>query len=216
MTLSTPARIGKDGSLKRKRKYAVALKPHSSIYYSNQILMKASSFLPKVEYAYNPLPGLPHTLEGSSHGTPCKEPPFRKHTSTNSVNLDPHSIGLPYRSTLDHVRASRYWKANQGETVKFLRLLADDGCSSDIEVKRGITLSKLAKTALRPGCENQTVLATHYVFPDASEVRIRHIAALTVMYFVFDGTYSDLTLEYSLFTKTCSTVPCRQSRRDNR
>ena len=142
--------------------------------------------LPKIEYAYDPLPTQPRS-------TPTPLPnstSIDRHTSRNSVLLDPLAAGLPYRSTLDCVRASKHWTANLSETVELLDLLAEDDSAADIEVRNGITLTKLAKRALKPGKEQQMTLATHYMFPGADEERIKQIAALTVLYFVFDGMWT--------------------------
>lgn len=118
------------------------------------------------------------------------------HVSANAISLDPVAAGLPYRSSLDHVRASRYWNANVKETLDLLALLAADNSASDIEVRNGITLSRLARKALAPGREQQIMLATLYMFPAADEERIKHIAALMIIYFVFDGmNHSVQTLE---------------------
>ena len=85
------------------------------------------------------------------------------------------------------MRASKYWNTNLRETTKLLEILAADESTTDIDVEHGITLTKLAKKALRPGREHQMVLATQYMFPSADEQRIRLIAALMIIYFVFDG-----------------------------
>ena len=145
------------------------------------------AFLPTIEYAYDPLPAQARYLKYSPCLLPRGTIAINEHTSLNSVKLNPFSAGLPYRSNIDHVRASKHWAANFGETLKLLDLLAADNSVSDIEVKHGITLSKLARSQLRPGRENQMALATHYMFPSASEDRMRQIAALTILYFVFDG-----------------------------
>ena len=145
------------------------------------------SYLPTIKYAYNPLPALPLRI---------KEAPFllisgamavNQHSLRNSIRLDPFSAGLPYCSSIDYVRANKYWKTNLNETMKLLEMLAADDSASDIEVDHGITLAELAKKALRPGREHQMVLATQYMFPSADEQRIRQIAALMIVYFVFDG-----------------------------
>ena len=169
------------------------------------------ALLPTIEYAYDPLPEQPRCRDYHPLILPDEATAINKHTSLNSILIDPISAGLPYRSTINHVRASKHWKANLDETLILLDLLASDNSASDIEVKHGITLSKLAQSQLRPGREHQMVLATHYMFPSASERRIRLIAALTVLYFVFDGicpTVSEISLTFFL------TSIHRQSRRD--
>ena len=146
------------------------------------------AFLPSIEYAYDPLPAQPTKLNRCppelSTTTMTNS---NKHTAQNSVVLDPVSAGLPYRSSINCVRASKYWNANLTETLNLLQMLAVEHAASDIEVEHGITLAKLAKAALRPGREHQIVLATHYMFPSADEERMKQIAALTVLYFIFDG-----------------------------
>ena len=143
--------------------------------------------VPAVRYAYDPLPSLPRPQATALCQNQTWMVPRCREATKNAVRLDPISAGLPLRSSLDHVHASRNWDANFQETIEFLTLLAEDDCSTDVEVKHGITLAKLAKAAIQPGCEDQMVLATHYMFPCADRARIRHIAAFTVMFFVFDG-----------------------------
>ena len=146
--------------------------------------------LPRIEYAYDPLAALPdyfnQGLVPLSSGATTKN----IFSSLNSVKLDPVSARLPYRCSLDHVYASKFWESNLSETVKILSLLAEDDSASDIEVDHGITVAKLARKALCPGLEHQMVLATHYMFPGANEQRIKQISALMIMYFVFDGAFS--------------------------
>ena len=145
------------------------------------------SYLPAIKYAYNPLPALPPNIKPPSFPLTSGATAANQYSSRNSIRLDPFSAGLPYYSSIDHVRASKYWKANLNESTKLLEILAADNSATDIEVDHGITLTKLAKKALRPGREHQMVLATQYMFPSADERRIRLIAALMIVYFVFDG-----------------------------
>lgn len=146
--------------------------------------------LPRIEYAYDPLAALPDYLNQGLIPLPSGATTKNIISSVNSVKLDPVSARLPYRCSLDHVYASKFWASNLNETVKILSLLADDDSASDIEVDHGITVAKLARKALGPGLEHQMVLATHYMFPGADEHRIKLISALMIMYFVFDGTFS--------------------------
>ena len=147
------------------------------------------SCLPTIKYAYNPLPALPHRIKPPPFPLTSGAAAVNQYSLRNSIRLDPISAGLPYHSTIDHVRASKYWTTNLNETTNLLEILAVDNSATDIEVDHGITLTKLAKKALRPGREHQMVLATQYMFPSADEQRIRLIAALMIIYFVFDGIY---------------------------
>lgn len=87
--------------------------------------------------------------------------------------------------------------------MKLLDLLAEDDSAADMEVLRGTTLTKLAKQALKPGKQQQMTLATHYMFPGASAERIGQIAALTILYFVFDDKVEETPDE-----KVCQQSPC--------
>ena len=145
------------------------------------------SYLPTVQYAYNPLPALPLYIKPIPLPLTSGAMAVNQYSSHNSICLDPFSAGLPYYSSIDHVRASKYWKTNLNESIKLLEILAVDNSATDIEVGHGVTLTKLAKRALRPGREHQMVLATQYMFPSADEQRIKLIAALMIIYFVFDG-----------------------------
>ena len=179
-----------DSSKRRESEHREPTNPSSSIDLKKLAAPSDLSYLPTIRYAYNPLPALNLRLKhppllltsGATSVNPC--------SSRNSIRLDPSTAGLPYCSSIDHVYASKYWKINLDETKKTLQLLAEDDSASDIEVDHGITLSQLAKRALRPGHEDQIALATHFVFPSADAQRIRQIAALTVVYLVFDGRYS--------------------------
>ena len=141
-----------------------------------------------IQYVYDPVPGTPPYLN------PLQKK-FPRHAGRdidsvvqlNSIELDPLVAGLPYRSSLSHVRVNKFWKLNLSQTVKFLELFAADISAADVEVKQGITLAKLAKNELRPGIEHRIMRATPHMFPSASQERIQHISALMLMYFVFDG-----------------------------
>ena len=179
-----------DGSKRQQSQYVEPASFPAPVDLEKLAVHSDLSCLPRIKYAYNPLPAL---------HLPIKQPRLRlisgatavnRYSLRNSISLDPFSAGLPYCSSIDHVRASKYWKANLDATIKLLEMLAVDNSPSDIEVDHGITLSKLAKKALRPGYEHQIVLATQYMFPSADEQRIRQIAALMIIYFVFDGIHS--------------------------
>ena len=145
------------------------------------------SYLPRIQYVYDPLPALPIQNSYPYYVLPSGASATNEHVSRNSIDLDPFSARLPYRSSINHVRASKYWKANLEETLRLLELLAADNSAADIEVDHGVTLARLAKKAIQPGREHQIVLATEYMFPNADEQRIKQIATLMIIYFVFDG-----------------------------
>lgn len=167
-------------------------KPNSSSYPASTDFRRLAEpsdavYLPVIEYAYDPLPALPAHLKKRLLRLPSGATAKNSFLSLNSVHLDPLSAGLPYRCSIDHVYASKFWEANLGETMTLLNMLAVDDSASDIEVDHGITVAKLARKALRPGVEHRMVLATHYMFPYADELRIKQISALMLIYFVFDG-----------------------------
>ena len=151
-------------------------------------LAKASelSSQPLIQYAYNPLPALPrHTQQFrfQAKGRITMSPLL----SGNAVHIDPFSAGLPYRSSLAHIYASKYRGSNLTEAINLLTLLASDESVSDIEVGNGIIMARLARKALEPGRPDRMTLATHYMFPCADQERIRLISALILIYFNFDG-----------------------------
>ena len=145
-----------------------------------------SRYLPPIEYAYDPLASI----------IPLASHPFRyflscatqKNTCSvfNSIELDPHAAGLPYRSSIKSTCANKHWTSNRTETLGLLKLLASDDSDSDIVVDQGITLAKLASKQLRPGVQHNIALATQYMYPSADPQRIRLISALMLLYFVFD------------------------------
>lgn len=151
-------------------------------------------YLPPIEYAYDPL--------ASCHSIPSQ--PLRPLVSgatqksrllvLNSVQLHPREAGLPYRSSIDHIFASKHWESILAETKGLLELLAGDDSGSDMVVEHGITLAKLAKGALQPGLGRQMALATQYMFPYAGEHQIKQISALMILYFVFDGMFTVCSL----------------------
>ena len=166
------------------------------------------AFLPIIAYAYDPLPAQPGCLDQPSFQLPSGATATARNSflSLNAVQLHPRSAGLPLRCSIDHVYASRFWKSNLAETVTLLNLLASDDSTSDIEVDRGLTVAKLARKALRPGLEHDIVLGTHYMFPLADEQRVKHISALMIYYFVFDGAFSsvDISATSDLYVQTKS------------
>lgn len=143
-------------------------------------------YLPPIEYAYDPLASI----------IPLASHPFRNFLSCatqkspcsvlNSIQLDNHAAGLPYRSSIKSAYANKYWTSNRTETLGLLKLLASDDSDSDIVVDQGITLAKLAQKQLRPGVQHNIALATQYMYPSADPQRIKLISALMLLYFVFD------------------------------
>lgn len=142
--------------------------------------------LPPIEYAYDPLASI----------GPLNSHPFRHFPSyttrenscsiLNSIQLDPHAAGLPYRSSIKSTYANRHWISNRTETLGLLMLLASDDSDSDIVGDQGITFAKLAQKQLRPGVQHNIALATQYMYPSADPRRIKLISALMLLYFVFD------------------------------
>ena len=149
-----------------------------------------SASLPKLKYAYDPLPALPANTKQRLRSLPSGALAKNSSMFHNSVLLDPLVAGLPYRCSIDHVYASRFWELNLAETKDLLGLLAIEDSPADIVVDHGITLAKLAREALRPGIEHQIVLAAYYMFPAADEVRMKQLTALMIIYFVFDGSFT--------------------------
>ena len=175
-----------------KLQYSDKIEPSScpaSIHLERLATPSDTACLPAIEYAYDPLPTLSVNVQQGSRKLPSGATTTNSSLSLNSVPLDPLSAGLPYRCSIDHVRASRLWGSNLGETVNLLKILAMDDSASDIEVDHGISLAKLAKKKLQPGFEHELVLATHYLFPGADESRIKLISALSMLYAVFDGSF---------------------------
>lgn len=66
-------------------------------------------------------------------------------------------------------------------------MIAEDDSTTDVEMSNGLTLAELARKQLLPGLEHRMVIATTFMFPSASERRVRIIATLMIMYFIFDG-----------------------------
>ncbi|KAJ5051262.1 isoprenoid synthase domain-containing protein [Bipolaris maydis] len=159
------------------------------IYVLEQLLLVAPRdhvYAAAVGYAYDPVPNIPQYIRPKYASFPQHASMPNAHIQNNTIRLRPQAAGLPYRSSFDYVRAAKHWKANLEETIKVLELLATDTSTVDVEVGNGITLAKLAKKELRPGLENRMVIATSHMFPSGDERRIRIIATLMIMYFVFD------------------------------
>lgn len=149
-------------------------------------------FAASVAYAYDPVPNIPQHIRPTPLSFPQHASRLNQIVQTNTIRLRPQAAGLPYRSSFDYVRATKHWRANLNETTKVLGLLATDTSTVDVEVGKGITLEKLAKKELRPGLENRMVIATSHMFPSGDERRIRIIATLMIMYFIFDGKCNTL------------------------
>lgn len=144
--------------------------------------------LPSIDYAYDPLPALPLHSERGPFSLPSGAAAKNPFLLANAVQLDPLAAGLPYRSRIYHVYGNKFYEPNRSEAVTLLKLLASDTSARDIEANHEITLSQLAKKALRLGQERHIVLSTHYMFPCANRQRIKLISALMIILFVFDGT----------------------------
>ena len=140
-----------------------------------------------IRYVYDPVPSMPTYLRPGAIDNVSYASRPNTAIHQNSIRLNPIAAGLPYRSHLIFVRASRYSLANLDETVGLLKLLTSDRDSLDVKVGRGITVAGLAEKELRQGVEERIMLATVYMFPSADQEKARQIACMMVMYFVFDG-----------------------------
>nr|ULA45395.1 (+)-alpha-trans-bergamotene synthase NsBERS [Nectria sp. HLS206] len=143
-------------------------------------------YINPIRYAYDPVsPAAPYLnpilfFFPSQASRPCPQ-------MANSVRIYPLRGGLPYRSSLDYVRGCKHFRANIQESTDLLQGIMRDKSAGDIPVGTAkITLSKLAKHELRPGIEDRMMLATNYMFPFADARRVKIIAVLMIMYFIFD------------------------------
>jgi hypothetical protein len=160
----------------------------SSLDLKQLVAAQDVQFTAQVAYAYDPVPQIPQYIQPSLLSFPQYASKLNPIIQTNTIRLWPQAAGLPYRSSFDYVRATKHWRANLDETIKVLELIASDTSTVDVEVGKGITLERLAKKELRSGLENRMVIATSHMFPSGDERRIKIIATLMIMYFVFDGT----------------------------
>ena len=141
-----------------------------------------------VLYAHDPVPKYPNYLAPvRANGIRVPNSPSKDGLRSNGLRLYPLAAKLPYRCTLDAAHESRYWRQSLNASTKLLELLARDQSTGDIVVGNGITLAGLAQKELRPGLEYRFNKATTYMYPFASEERIKLLAAMMVMQFVFDG-----------------------------
>ncbi|KID81896.1 BcSTC4, sesquiterpene cyclase [Metarhizium guizhouense ARSEF 977] len=145
-------------------------------------------YLSPIRYAYDPvsveISYLEHALLRlqSRASQPCP------YLHQNSVRLHPARAGLPYRSSLDCVRGCKHFAVAIDESKDLLKKIMMENSAADIPVGDAkVTLTKLAEHELRPGLEDRMMLATSYMFPAANERRLRIIAVLMIMYFIFDG-----------------------------
>ncbi|TGO26538.1 hypothetical protein BPAE_0057g00140 [Botrytis paeoniae] len=151
-------------------------------------------YISPIEYVYDPVPEAPHYFSNlPSLSFPQYASTDSDHTSRNSVRLNPRAAGLPYRSRFELVRGNKHWKANLDETRKILELIVADHSSTSVEMRNELTLTELAKKELRPGLEHRVVLATSYMYPNASERRARIIAVTMMMLFIYDEETPDGT-----------------------
>ena len=141
-----------------------------------------------VLYAHDPVPKYPNYLAPvRANGIRVPNSPSQDGLRSNGLRLYPLAAKLPYRCTLDAAHESRYWRQSLNASTKLLELLARDQSTGDIVVGNGITLAGLAQKELRPGLEYRFNKATTYMYPFANEERIKLLAAMMVMQFVFDG-----------------------------
>jgi hypothetical protein len=149
-------------------------------------------------YAYDPVPMVTSYLRPIPLPFPSRASQSCSHISCNSTRVYPLSAGLPYRSSLNHVRGCKHFQANLLESVAVLESIVAEKSTADIPVGRtGITLAGLAQKELRPGIANRIPLATVYMFPAADEKRVRIIATLMILLFIFDGKKLCSSLLYS-------------------
>jgi hypothetical protein len=144
-------------------------------------------YISPIGYAYDPVPEAPYNIDVVPLSFPRLASKDCEHISQNTVRLYPREAGLPYRSRFDLVRGNKFWKANLDETRTVLRMIAEHNSTTEVELGNGLTLAQIAKKQLGPGLEHRMVIATSYMFPGANERRVRIIAVLMIMYFVFDG-----------------------------
>ncbi|KID93366.1 BcSTC4, sesquiterpene cyclase, partial [Metarhizium majus ARSEF 297] len=145
-------------------------------------------YLSPIRYAYDPVSVKMSYLEPAMLRLQSRASQPCPYLHKNSVRLHPARAGLPYRSSLDWVRGCKHFAVAINESKDLLKKIMIDKSAADIPVGGAkVTLTKLAEHELRPGLENRMMLATSYMFPAANERRLRIIAVLMIMYFIFDG-----------------------------
>ena len=145
----------------------------------------------RVVYAHDPVPKAPKYLTPQrTEVDGIRDLRGDDRTRSNGLRLYPLAARLPYRCTLDAVHESRFWRESLDASIKLLELLANDRSTADMAVGNGVTLAGLARKELRPGVGYRFNKATSYMYPFADESRIKLLAAMMVMQFVFDGEYA--------------------------
>ena len=166
----------------------------------------------QVRFAHDPVPHLPLYVNSKDISFPKNALSRSRQFKDNGIRLRPREAALPYRSTLDAVHESRFWKEGLEVSFELLQLLADDHSATEIKLGKGLTMSKLAQRELRPEFEHRFCKATSYMYPFADENRSRLLAASMVMLFLFDGKTWPLSLTFS----DNMIKACRWRRRDVR
>ena len=151
-------------------------------------------FISQVRFAHDPVPHLPLFVNSKDVLFPKNALSRSRQFKENGIRLRPREAALPYRSTLDAVHESRFWRKGLEVSLELLHLLADDHTATEIKVRKGITMSKLAQRELRPEFEHRFCKATSYMYSFADEDRMKLLAASMVIMFLFDGKIWPLSL----------------------
>jgi hypothetical protein len=141
-----------------------------------------------IRYLHDPL------ILSSIH-LPQKSLPF-PWSQTAMANLQPaqfvtfNALGgaLPYYSSVPTVYESKFWRDAMEASRTCLYLLSKDKSVADLQVRGGVTLSKIAKKELGPRFKHKTMRAARYLYPFCiSPRRVEIIVVLSIMLFIFDG-----------------------------
>ena len=151
----------------------------------------------QIRFAHDPVPNLPLFVNFKDALFPKNALSRSRQLKHNGIRLRPREAALPYRSTLDAAYESRFWKEGLEVSLELLQLLADDYSATEIKVRKGITMSKLAQRELRPEFEHRFCKATSYMYSFADENRTKLLAASMVMLFLFDGKPWPLSLAFN-------------------
>ena len=111
--------------------------------------------------------------------------------STNSIPLFPLHAGLPWHTGLRCIRQSIHWKAGLEISSNLLELFANDVTAEKAKKSNGASLAGIAAKELQiPEDERFTKFAA-YLFPEASEERMRLLAATIVLIIIFDDSWEE-------------------------
>ncbi|UDD59965.1 hypothetical protein AFCA_007385 [Aspergillus flavus] len=106
----------------------------------------------------------------------------------HSIKLDPVKANMPWRSSITNVRQNIHWQAVVDGYTKILQAFAQDETAKRTPSPDVITVADMAMKELKR-VENGSSRFVTYMYPFASEHRMRLLAEMQCLSLLFDGMF---------------------------